>query len=716
MAYTSLKFKPGINRDITSLSNENGYVDGDKIRFRNGYPEKLGGWSKYSSSTYQGSARRLHNWVALDGSDFLGVGSHLKYYIEEGQQFNDITPIRSTTGAGEVTFSATTDSNIVTVTDAGHSAIANDFVTFSGASSLGGNVTAAILNAEHQITRFVSSSQYEITLSVTANSSDTGNGGSSVVGTYQINTGLDNTVGGTGFGAGQYGGTTSGAVSTTINEGGTYTNSDTTLTVTSSNPGHQIAANDFILIEEEILKVTNVSTNDLTVTRAQEGTAAATHADGTTVFLIVGNAAASDDFVGWGDAASVTVPGAQIRTWSHDNFGEDLIINPRDSGLFYWDKTDGTSARAVELSATNLFSGEKSVPTVAKQVLVSDIDRHVIAFGCDAINSSSSAAQGNGVQDPLLIRFSSQENPVDWFPTTTNTAGDLRLGAGSTFVQAVETKREILVYTDKSLHSMQFIGPPFTFGISQLASNITIMSPASAIATEDVVYWMGIDNFYTHAGQTQQLPCTVKDKVFLDFNLEERDKVVAGINSEFGEVWWFYPSADSAENNKYVIWNYVEQVWYYGTLTRTAWIDRGVRTFPIAAGSSYLFNHESGFDDDSSAMSAFVESSVMDIGDGDKFLSIRRVIPDLTFIGSVTGSSPNATFTVKARDFPGSDFLQTGDATTSRTATSPVEQYTEKLDYRIRGRSFAIKLASTALGCKFKMGTPRIDIREDGKR
>ena len=728
MAFTALKFKPGINRDITSLSNENGYVDGDKIRFRNGYPEKLGGWSKYSSSTYQGSARRLHNWVALDGSDFLGVGSHLKYYIEEGQQFNDITPIRSTTGAGEVTFTASqsanfdstgdgaNDSTIVTVTDAGHSAITNDFVTFSGASSLGGNVTAAILNAEHQITRFVSSSQYEITLSVTANSSDSGNGGSSVVGTYQINTGLDNTVGGTGFGAGQYGGTTSGAVSTTINEGGTFTNSDTTLTVTSSNPGHQIAANDFILIEEEILKVTNVSTNDLTVTRAQEGTAASTHADGTTVFLIAGNASASDDFVGWGDAASVTVAGAQIRTWSHDNFGEDLIINPRDSGLFYWDKTDGTSSRAIELSATSLFSGEKSVPTIAKQVLVSDIDRHVIAFGCDAINSSSSAAQGNGVQDPLLIRFSSQENPVDWFPTTTNTAGDLRLGAGSTFVQAVETKREILVYTDKSLHSMQFIGPPFTFGISQLASNITIMSPASAIATEDVVYWMGIDNFYTHAGQTQQLPCTVKDKVFLDFNLEERDKVVAGINSEFGEVWWFYPSADSAENNRYVIWNYVEQVWYYGTITRTAWIDRGVRTFPIAAGGSYLFNHESGFDDDSSAMSAFVESSVMDIGDGDKFLSIRRVIPDLTFTGSVTGSSPNATFTVKARDFPGSDFLQTGDATTSRIATSPVEQYTEKLDYRIRGRSFAIKLASTALGCKFKMGTPRIDIREDGKR
>tara|TARA_B100000212_G_scaffold342295_1_gene328686 strand:- start:784 stop:2937 length:2154 start_codon:yes stop_codon:yes gene_type:complete len=717
MAMKALKFKPGIIRDITSLSNENGYVDCDKIRFRNGYPEKLGGWVKFSSNTYQGSARRLHNWVALDGSDFLGIGSHLKYYIEEGQNFNDITPIRFETSAGDVTFTATENSNVLTVNDPGHGSVTNDFVTFSGATSLGGNITDAILNTEHQITRFVSSAKYEVTLSVTATATDASNsGGTNTIGTYQLNTGLDNTVGGTGFGAGQYGGTTSGAVSTIINEGGTFSNSDTTLTVANSNPGHQIATNDFILIEEEILKVTNVSSNNLTVTRAQEGTAAATHADGTTVFLIVGNSSTADDFVGWGDAASVTVAGAQIRTWSHDNFGEDLIINPRDGGLFYWDKSDGTNTRAKELSANTLFATRRSVPTIAKQILVSDIDRHVIAFGCDAINSSSTATAGNGIQDPLLIRFSDQENPSVWFPTTTNTAGDLRLGAGSTFVQAVETKREILVYTDKSLHSMQFIGPPFTFGISQLASNITIMSPASAIATEDVVYWMGLDNFYTHAGQTQQLPCTVKDKVFLDFNLEERDKVVAGINSEFGEVWWFYPSASSSENNKYVIWNYVEQVWYYGDIVRTAWLDRGVRSFPIAANSPSLFNHETGFDDDTTAMASFIESAPMDIGDGEKFLSLRRLIPDLTFTGSVQGSSPSATFTVKARDFPGSDFLQTSDGTATRTATSPVEQFTEKLDYRIRGRSFAIKLASSALGCKFKLGTPRVDIREDGRR
>ena len=713
MPIKTLKFKPGIVKDVTSYANEGGYVDGDKIRFRFGFPEKIGGWVKFSPNSYEGTARRLHNWVALDGSDFLGVGSHLKYYIEEGQTFNDITPIRSTTSAGDVTFAATNGSTTITVTDQAHGAIAGDFVTFSGAASLGGNITADVLNIEYQIQTFVNSNTYTITSAVAATSSDSGNGGGSTVGTYQINTGLDNTVGGTGWGAGQWSGTTSGALSTTINEGGTFSDSDTTLTVTS---GTGIANNDFILIDEEILKVTNVATNDLTVTRAQNGTTAATHADGATVFLIEGNASSADDFVGWGDAASVTVPGAQIRTWSHDNFGEDLIINPRDSGLFYWDKTLGTSARGIELSATSTFSGEKSVPTIAKQVLVSDVDRHVIAFGCDAVNSSSSAAQGNGVQDPLLIRFSSQENPVDWFPTTTNTAGDLRLGAGSTFVQAVETKREILVYTDKSLHSMRFIGPPFTFGITQIASNITIMSPSAAIATEDVVYWMGIDNFYVHAGQTAQLPCTVKDEVFTNFNLEEKDKVVAGINSEFGEVWWFYPSAGASENDKYVIWNYVEKVWYFGTLSRTAWLDRGIRNFPIAASTPHLFNHESGFDDDTSAMTAFIETAPMDIGDGDKFVSLKRVIPDLTFTGSVTGSSPNATFTVKARDFPGSDFDQTGTGTTSRTATSPVEQFTEKLDYRIRGRSFAIRLDSSALGCKFKMGTPRVDIREDGRR
>ena len=713
---TALKFKPGVVSDITSYSNEGGFIDGDKVRFRFGFPEKFGGWERVTSNTYEGSARRLHNWVALDGSDFLGIGTHLKYYIEEGQTFNDITPIRNTTGAGDVTFSATNGSTTITVTDPAHGANEKDFVTFSGASSLGGLITATILNAEFQITKLVSSNAYEITSSVAANSSDTGNGGSSVVGAYQLNVGLDNTVGGTGFGAGQWSGTTSGALATQLAEA--LDASETAIDVDSATG---ITAGDLILIDEELITVGTISSNTLGTgggpsTRGASGTDAATHADNTLVRLATGNADSANDFVGWGNAASVTTPGAQIRLWSHDNFGEDIIINPRDGGIFYWDKTNGLGNRAIELSATSTYSGETSVPTIAKQVLVSDQDRHVIVFGCDGLGANSSATQGNGVQDPLLIRFSSQENPVDFFPTATNTAGDLRLGGGSTFVQAVETKQQILVFTNKTLHAMKFIGPPFTFGLQELSKNITIMSPFSAIAVEDAVFWMGVDTFYVYSGgQTIQLPCTVKDKVFLDFNFAERDKVHVGLNSEFSEILWFYPSSAGTEIDKYVAYNYLEKVWYYGTLERQAWLDRGIRNLPQATGGSLLYNHEVGFDDDGSAMTSFIESSAIDIGDGDKFLSIKQVIPDITFNGS-TSVNPDVAFTMKSRNNPGADFNETTQNTTQRSATSPVEQFTEKLNYRLRGRSFALRIDSTSLGTKYKLGTPRVDIREDGRR
>ena len=720
MPMTALKFKPGVVSDITSYSNEGGFVDGDKVRFRFGFPEKFGGWERVTSNTYEGSARRLHNWVALDGSDFLGIGTHLKYYIEEGQTFNDITPIRNTTGAGDVTFSATNGSTTITVTDPAHGANEKDFVTFSGASSLGGLITATILNAEFQITKLISSNAYEITSSVAANGSDTGNGGSSIVGAYQINVGLDVTVGGTGFGAGQWSGTTSGALATQLAEA--LDASETAIDVDSATG---ITAGDLILIDEELITVGTISTNTLGTgggpsTRGASGTDAATHADNTLVRLAVGNELVDgknlNDFVGWGSRAEVTTPGAQIRLWSHDNFGEDIIINPRDGGIFYWDKTNGLSNRAIELSATSTYSGETSVPTIAKQVLVSDQDRHVIVFGCDGLGANSSATQGNGVQDPLLIRFSSQENPVDFFPTATNTAGDLRLGGGSTFVQAVETKQQILVFTNKTLHAMKFIGPPFTFGLQELSKNITIMSPFSAIAVEDAVFWMGVDTFYVYSGgQTIQLPCTVKDKVFLDFNFAERDKVHVGLNSEFSEILWFYPSSAGTQIDKYVAYNYLEKVWYYGTLARDAWLDRGIRNLPQATGSSLLYNHEVGFDDDGSAMTSFIESSAIDIGDGDKFLFLKQVIPDITFTGS-TSVNPDVSFTMKSRNNPGANFNETTQVTTQRSATSPVEQFTEKLNYRLRGRSFALRIDSTSLGTKYKLGTPRVDIRQDGRR
>jgi hypothetical protein len=713
MAFVPLKFKSGIVTDITPYSNEGGFVDCDKIRFRLGTPEKMGGWSKYATNTFQGAARRLHNWVALDGSDFLGIGTHLKYYIEEGQTFSDITPIRNTTSAGDITFSATNGSATITVNDPAHGANENDFVTFSGAASLGGNITANVLNKEYQIVALISSNAYQITASLAANSSDSGNGGGSIVGTYQLNTGLNTTVGGTGWGAGQWSGTTSSALSTTLNEA--LDNSETGVDVVDETGMN--TANDVVLIGNELMLISaTTDDNTMTVTRGHSGTTATTHENGSLVRLALGNTLATDDFVGWGSAASITVPGAQIRLWSHDNFGEDLIINPRDGGLYYWDRSLGLGGKAIELSQSGLSGTRTSVPQIAKQIIVSDSDRHIIAFGCDGLGTTAGATQGSGVQDPLLIRFSSQENPVDWFPTTTNTAGDLRLGGGSTFVQAVETKQEILVFTNKSLHSLKFIGPPFTFGIRELSKNITIMSPASAIAIDDSVYWMGVDTFYIYSGgATQQIPCSVKDKVFLNFNLEEKDKVHVGVNSEFSEVIWFYPSADVTEVDSYVTYNYAESAWYFGTLSRQAWLDRGIRNLPIATGDQYLYNHEVGYDDDGSAMTSFVESAPMRFSQDESFSFVNRIIPDVNFSGS-TSINPSVDFTLKAQTFSGSGITQTSSGSTQRSSTSPVETYTEKLDFRVRGRTFALRLESTGLGTKFKLGTPQVNIKEDGKR
>jgi len=977
MPLTKLQFRPGINRDITSYSNEGGWRDGDKIRFRLGYPEKIGGWQKFSDATYQGAARALHNWIALDGSNYLGVGTHLKYYIEEGTSFNDITPIRETTAAGDVTFAATNNSSIITVTDTSHGCQQNDFVIYTNAGSLGGNVTAAILNQEHQITRVIDADTYEITVSVTASTTgvktttvsgtstgtatftgitqdatsgsgtgaeftissdgagnytvdaitaigigyaatdtitilgtqlggattandltitvasiggDTLNGGrvvdtvtflgtgtsvgqipdndtaaftnltgvagypsgsgtataespstgtsfnafvttssnvytsvkrtgnissqgtgyqigdqirvndvyfggtpaedasdlvadvakldattytavtqsatsgsgtgaqftvviparttasvsystvtvtdggegylvgdtitipgtslggasptndltitvatttSEVVGEYQINVGLNTTVGGTGWGAGSYGGASGHTpAATTLSANITAGAATIPLTSVAGFP-----TSGYVVINGEIIQYTGVSSPNLTgATRGLFGTTASTHSSGDAV---------TEATYGWGMPSSLSTT-TQIRLWSHDNFGEDLLINPRDSFIYYWDKSGGAGARAVELST---LSGTKtSVPTACKQVMVSDRDRHVLAFGCDGINASPSCTQGDGVQDPLLIRFSDQEDPLDWYPSATNTAGDLRLGSGSTFVRAIETKREILVWTDTALTSLRFIGPPFTFGLQQLANNITIIGPNAAVATEDFVFWMGLDNFYVYAGQTAQLPCTVKDKVFADINLAEFDKVYGAVNSEFGEVFWLYPSAASTENDRYVVYNYIEKIWYYGTIERTAWLDRGTRDFPIAAQSGYLYNHEFGYDADGQPMDSYVESAAMDIGDGDHFTYIRRVIPDLTFRGSTAISSPQATFTIKARNFPGEDFGSTASGITSRTSVSPVEEFTNQLDLRIRGRSFAIRVDSNALESKWKLGSPRVDIRQDGRR
>jgi len=640
MPLQKLQFQPGINKETTSYSNEGGWFDCDKVRFRQGFPEKIGGWGKIGVKSFLGSCRALWPWRTLNLDDFLGVGTHLKYYIESGEGYYDVTPIRLTTAAGDVTFAAANGFSTLTVTDPSHGAVVNDFVTFSGAASLGGVITAAVLNQQYQIFDIVDSSKYKIVARavssldnitddgqysptpVVANGSDNSNGGSSVKGTYQINVGLDTSVTGNGWGAGAWGRST------------------------------------------------------------------------------------------WGSAATVDLVTDTLRIWTHDNFGEDLLINDMNGGIYYWDASAVNSLTNPAVAISSLV-GADLAPTIAKKVIVSDVDRHVIAFGCDPLDNI-------GVQDPLLIRFSAQESVVDWRPSTTNTAGDLRLGSGSKIVTAVETRQQILVFTDVSLHALQYIGPPFTFGINMISENITIRSPISVVAVDDTVYWMGKNEFYVYNGGVQTLPCSVKDYVFSDFNSTQAEKCFGAVNSAFSEVWWYYPSANSDNNDRYVVYNYLQDIWYYGNLTRTAWVDRGVNETPIAAGrDGYLYNHEVGFDDGStnpaSPIAAYIESSQFDIGDGDQFSFVRRLIPDLTFRNS-TAETPTANFTVKARNFPGGAYLQDNSKNVEKTASVPVEQFTQDAHIRLRGRSIAIKVDSNTTGTGWRLGSPRIDVRSDGRR
>jgi hypothetical protein len=396
------------------------------------------------------------------------------------------------------------------------------------------------------------------------------------------------------------------------------------------------------------------------------------------------------------------ISGSQLRIWSHDNFGEDLLYNVRDGGIFYWDKTSGVTSRGVSLSS---LAGASSTPTIAKQVLVSDQDRHILAFGCDPENDI-------GVQDPLLIRFSSQESLTDWAATATNTAGDLRLGSGSQIVTALETRQQILVFTDASLYAMQYLGPPFTFGVQLISENITIGGPLTAIAVDDQVFWMGLSEFYVYNGAVQRLPCTVRDYVFEDMNLSQMEKVTAALNSENSEIWWFYPSSASQENDRYVIYNYLEQAWYYGNLARTCWVDRGIEDFPVAAAPDhFLYNHEFGFDDGStspaSAISAFVSSSPLDLAEGQQFTFVRRMLPDVSFRNS-SAPVPSVDITTRVRNFTGASFLA--------TTTSEIGVATDQVHLRLRGRQVSIEVASDETGVAWRLGSLRYDLQPDGRR
>lgn len=621
MPLTKLQFKPGINREVTSYTNEGGWHDGDKVRFNKGFPEKIGGWQKYMDTTFLGTCRDLHMWTGLDSSRFLGIGTHLKFYIESGGELADMTPIRLTSSAGDVTFAATSGSTTITVTHVNHGADVGEYVTYSGAISLGGAVTAAVLNAEFAVTAVNSTSEYEIEVATAANASDTGNGGSAVVGEYQIPIGLDTVILGNGWGTDGWG----------------------------------------------------------------EG--------------------------GWGDASSVPIVSGSMRIWTQDNYGEDLLYNIRDGGIYYWDRTSGLTERGVALSS---LTGANTTPTIAKQVLTSDRDRHVIAFGCDDEFSI-------GTQDPLLIRFSDKESLIEWSSQETNSAGSLRLGSGSEFITAVETRQQIAVFTDTTLYAMQYVGAPFFFGVSPLSESITIISSKAAVAVQDNVFWMGRREFYAYTGAVSRLPCSVRDYVFEDLDLEQAEKIVSGANTAHSEVWWFYPSKDgTGDVDKYVVYNYGENLWYYGTLSRSFWMDRGVNEYPIATGNDgYLYEHEYGFNDGSVdpsvAIESYIESSPMDLGDGHGFTFISRLIPDLSFKDS-TSLTPSVDMTLTARNFSDGTFVTTDTQTYVKTQTVPIDQRTEQLFFRLRGRQFNLKVTSNDRNVTWRLGSPRVDIRQDGRR
>lgn len=617
-----LRFRPGLNRNLTRHGGEGGWFDCDKVRFRDGQPEVIGGWSRYSTNQFLGACRAIYPWTTLSNEVLFGLGTNIKYYVMRGGSLIDVTPLRLTTATGAVTFSATDGSSTLTVTHTSHGAVLGDYVTYSGAATLGGVVTDSVLNAEHEITRVVDADSYEITLGVTANSSDTGNGGASVVGRYQINIGLDTTIFGTGWGTDPWG-------------------------------------------------------------------------DG-----------------GWGEAGTQATVSGTLRVWSHDNFGEDLIINPRDGGVYYWDSSAGFSSsnRATALSDLPNAVG---APTVAKRVMVSNQDRHVICFGCDDQFTP-------GVQDPLLIRWSDQEDASNWqTASTTTTAGSIRLSAGSEIITATQTRREILVFTDASLHSMQFLGPPYTFGIQDLSNSVTIIGPEAAVPANGVVYWMSPGKFMLYDGTIRTVPCDIDDYVFGDLNYDQRQKICTLHNLEFSEVWWFYPSANSEVNDRYVAYNYDDDAWFFGTMARTAWASTGVITKPIGASTDgYIYEHEVGYNDGSVSpagpINAYIESAALDIADGDRFFFSRRAIPDITFRQS-TGA-PSVDMTFKSYRFPGANIYAVETNNVMQSATVPVEQYTEQVYIRLRGRAFSLRVESNQENTSWRLGVPRIELRTDGTR
>jgi len=693
MPLKKLQFTPGVQHDGSRYSSSGSWSDADKVRFRAGAPEKIGGWQQAVTETFVGTCRNLLPFSDLTGNYFLGVGTNLKYYIERGGRFYDITPIRTTITQSNP-FSTTNGSTTVLVTIPNHGAFADDFVTFSGASAVGG----LTLNGEFQVVDSITSSTFTITAPSAASSTATGGG--SVTAVFQLNTGLDSTLYANGWGAGTWGGI---IASSSVTFTGSI--SGTTLTVSAVVSG--------TLAVGQLITGTGVSASP-PGSSATYITALGTGTGGVGTYTVgVSQTVSSTSMnaltgTGWGAASDTEVSGTRLRLWSADNFGQDLIINPRDAGIYYWSNAIGLGGRAVELSS---LPGASDTPAVSRQIIVSDLDRKVIAFGCSDIIT--------GVQDRLLIRWSDTENPAQWTPSETNSAGGLRIPTGSEFLAASETKQEILVWTDDSVHSLRYVGAPFEYTIARIGMT-SLAAPNAVISANDIVFWMGANGFFTWDGRLSGLPCSVKDYVFNDLNWDQAEKITGGSNMSFNEVWWFYPSLNSNENDKYVLYNYNEKVWSVGTIVRTAWIDRGIEDYPRAAGvDGYIYFHEIGQDDGStnpySPIEAYIESAPIEIGEGEQFGFAWRMIPDLTFRNS-SAANPTVNFVLEAQDYSGENFTQSQNNDTTRTATFPVEQFTNQTYFRLRGRMMSLRVESDGVGVAWRLGVPRVDIRSDGRR
>jgi len=693
MPLQKILFKPGVNKENTRYTTEGGWYEADKVRFRQGTPEVIGGWQPFSAATYQGVCRSLWNWVTLGGNNLIGVGTNLKFYINQGGVYYDITPIRSTTAAGDITFVGN-GTTTVTVTDTNHGCVTGDFVTFSGATG----TYATTLNAQFQVT-VLTANTYTITTPIVIAVGATG--GASVVGTYQINVGPVIPAPLVGWGAGTWG-----QLGTTWGNGGTSTS--------ALRLWNQINYGQDLVYGPRTGAIYYWTANNGVTTRgvllnSLGGTVSFTNASPTLV----------TSTILYTEGAAIQFSGGSLPTGV--SAATTYYVFQVNGLTFNLLNTSGTEVNTSS-SGTGTVSLIVDVPTVQNNLTVSDISRFVIAFGCNDYGSS--------VLDPMLIRWSAQDDIYNWTPDPTNQAGFTRLSHGSEIVTTVQTRQEIVVFTDSSIYSLQYLGPPYVWAAQLLGDNISIMSPNSAVIASGIVYWMGVDKFYTYDGRINTLTCDLRRFVFGDLNQEQALQVFSGTNEGFNEVWWFYCSANSTAVDRYVIYNYQEKIWYYGTMSRTAWLDSGLQAVPIAANyftatlTGNIINHETGLNDDTTgtaaAIDAYISSSEFDIGDGHNFGFVWRVLPDLTFENAENtpaGAVPSVAMTLYGLANSGSGVTSTASQPVAKSSTYVItEQFTGQIFTRMRGRQMIFKISSNQVNTTWQLGAPRIDIRPDGRR